>query len=118
MIVIQYDPINGKAIPDGGVPLYVDAALATAREFNPDNPELYLLVGSHLIIDEFRLRIVRDELPHNHVLFKFIGWDNNEYEITCNEYGKLSEWPKDFCDQTSNILMAIAYKRRKEKENG
>ena len=118
MIIVHYDAINGKAVPDGAVALYVDAALETAYELNPNEPTTYLLVGSEHLVHEFRLRIVRGQVSHEHIIFKFIGEDGQNYEIKANEYARLAEWPRDFCDHTQKILMEIGRTRRRtDKEN-
>jgi hypothetical protein len=116
MITIQFDAINGKAVPDGAIPLFVDCALETAKSFNPEQPELFLLVGNHMIIDEFRLRVVRDEIHHKNIQFKFVDANGDTHIIPCNQYGTLPNWPKGFCDQPIEILAEIGKKRRAERK--
>src|SRR5476651_731204 len=97
MISIHYDAMNGFSVPDAGAALYVDAALETAKEFNPENPELFLTVGCESIIDEFRVRVVRKEIKPEQIEFLFTDPEGIKHVLKCTEVGSITPWPYDFC---------------------
>jgi hypothetical protein len=108
MITILYDPHNGDAVADGRVVQYVDDL---AQAFK--HPDFRLTVGCASLIDEIRVRVVRKEIEHTNVQFLFAN-NGKLFILTCNEFGKLSEWPMGFCDLTINQLREIGMSRRSE----
>jgi|SRR5882672_4072025 len=105
MITIIYDPHNGDAVADGRVAQHVDSL---AQAFK--RPDFRLRVGCASLIDEIRVRVVRKEIEHTNVQFLF-GNNGKLFTITCNEFGKLSEWPGGFCDLAVNQLREIGMAR-------
>jgi hypothetical protein len=117
MISIHYDAQNGIAIPDAGVSSYVDAALETAKEFNPENPELFLTVGCESLIDEFRVRIVRKEITAEQIEFLFIDVAGAKHTIKCNEFGQfITKIPYEFCRNNFNVVHEIVRARTKRSD--
>jgi hypothetical protein len=117
MISIHYDALNGIAIPDAGVSFYVDAALETAKEFNPENPELFLAVGCESLIDEFRVRVVRKEIKHEQIEFLFIDPEGIKHVLKCTEVGSIAQWPYEFCNTKTKVLSEIVSARRSNGVN-
>ncbi|MNG05036.1 hypothetical protein D3C84_882080 [compost metagenome] len=77
------------------------------------------------MINRLRLRIAQSEnteISQNSSLY-FISKENglsNFVNVNINEYGAISEWPKDFFDQTDReietIMMAAARKKKMERQ--
>jgi len=107
MITIHYDP-ECRAVPDGQVAEYVNSLIA---EHARSTHSVLRAVGVGSIVQEFRLRVARGEIPHTDLQFVFEG-----QTITINEYARLSDWPKGFADfedqRIVEIIRTMSAKRR------
>ena len=83
MITLEYDSLNGLALPEGAIKGFVDQYIADYCEKN-----VHLIYSQELILEYFRLAIVRGELDHNTIQVKYI-----DDLVQINEYGYLSRWP-------------------------
>lgn len=101
MLCLKWDPMNGICVPDGKVAEKVSEILSDLHESN------YHLIGSELLINEFRLRIVRGEIASSEVRFIVDGEDK-----FVNSYGGFDDWPVGFCDKVVNQMMEIGSFRR------
>lgn len=87
MFTVIYDADNGFCLQDRKVEDYVMKTLI-------DNPNgAVIRVGSHLIINAFRVAVLTNQLAAADIKFEFNG-----QIITINDAGKLSHWPQGFCD--------------------
>jgi hypothetical protein len=108
MLTIIYDAEKGEAIPDGLTKKYVDRFVLQAKDL-PAN--LVTTVSSSLVVDEFRLRVVRGEIHPKAIKFVFEGKD-----IWVEDDGRLASWPLGFCDHVSNTLREIAQAKRERNK--
>jgi len=77
-----------------------------------DGIQIVLETHSDHIINGIRIAIRKKIIPYNNVLFNFFEKGNEVGQntiknITVNENGVLSEWPKGFFDQYENDLMDL-----------
>ena len=116
MITITYDPLQGQVVPDGEVAAYVTNVIREhiAGSVHDYDIKVERTVGSGSIINEFRLRVARQELSHTSLQFVF-----DHQTMTVNEYAVLYDWPKGFADlddrQVSEILICALKRRRNQK---
>jgi len=92
---IIYEPIEGKAIPDGKV----------EEEYNYilNNYELLKqswVYSTENIIQRLRLGRLRGEIDDLTIIF-------NDERLEITEYGSLLHWPNGFCDYNINICQSI-----------
>jgi hypothetical protein len=59
-------------------------------------------VSTENIVEAFRVLVVRKEIDHNQIMFKFEG-----RHLPINEHGMLSDWCKGFCDTIDNFHTEI-----------
>ena len=100
MLHLKWDPVNGICVPDGKVAEKVSEILSN-YEFN------YHFIGSALLINEFRLRIVRGEIAASEVRFIVGGED-----MFANSSGRFDHWPRGFCDLGHIQLIELSKTRR------
>ena len=101
MLHLKWDPVNGICVPDGKVAEKVSEILSNLHEFN------YHFIGSGLLINEFRLRIVRGEISASEVRFIVGGED-----MFANSSGRFDHWPSGFCDLGLNQVIELSKTRR------
>lgn len=115
MITIHYDPQFGQAIADGQATTYVDNTIYAHSD--PDVTNVVRSVANASVIQEFRLRVLKDEIKPEEVRFEF-----RNQPITINEYAVLSDWPKGFADlddrHTREIVTLAMKKRIADREKG
>jgi hypothetical protein len=111
MLVVNYDPHNGHAVPDAKIKEFVKVAIETHEDLGNNVVE----VGSELIIGEFRVAIIDGLIPHDQIVFRFEG-----QVIVPNEYARLPAWPQGFCDygdtQCRHVLVAASRKLRQKED--
>lgn len=96
-ILVVYDPKDGDCVPDGQVKDYVDNALA---KIFPNIEVLHrTIVGSELIINEFRIRHMYGEVD---VTFEFNGAN-----LKPQPSGRLDSWPEGFCGTWDRQLRSL-----------
>lgn len=109
MVIIEYHPINGKAIPDGMV-------VETFRQIKwmiEICQYEHLIYSTENIFNRIRLSVVEGEIDPEKFRFYYDG-----QEIVVNRYGATQKWPKGFCGfntfLSEQILRARIKKRREE----
>jgi len=109
MLTITYDPDFKGCVPDGRVEEVVDNIIA----YKDQRSEV--IVSNQTVIEELRLRICKDEISHEDIVFMF-----DDEEIHVNEYGAgLSGYPKGFLsahlNRVTEILRCASDKRKINK---
>lgn len=110
-LCVIYNPVNGVSYADGLVKEQVQRRIELWRgEANTEGNPIYncWVIGSQLMIDEIRLQVALGVIEHQAITFMM---STTNKQITCDEHGTLSEWPKGFCDYQSNVLCELARKR-------
>jgi predicted ATPase len=108
-LIINYDPVNGEAVPDGKIFSYVkDLVVIAEARIVP----MEVTVGSSTIIEEIRALILEGVLSHKDILFKF-----ERKELRVDKYGNLNSWPKGFCDTYENILERLVFHKENAEKN-
>lgn len=96
MITLEYNNMEGLTLPEGKICSFVDQYIA-------DNvgKDVHLVYSQALILDYFRLAIVRGELDHTKIVVKYC---DDIIELT--DRGRLKRWPMpDYqCDVLSGLL--------------
>lgn len=92
-----YNPHSGAVVPDGRINECVDGLLDMAKE----TPIIYTF-GSDAVFDEIRARVAEGHLDPSLITVEF-----KEHVMTIDKNGRLSKWPNDFCDVTSQVLRRI-----------
>jgi len=103
MIVIEYCK-DGIPVSDFN---YSDWLL-TVKNTKADH---IFKVSTSLPIDLVRLAIVRNELNHNNIAFKYC-----DDVFQANEYGAIQNWPVGFCDREISVsrdILQCAMRKRK-----
>lgn len=106
-LIINYDPINGEAVPDRKVYSYVKELFVVAEA---RSEPMQVTIGSCIIIEEVRALISEGALSHEDIVFKFEG-----KELLCDKFGFLAHWPiwpVGFGDAYCNILKRITKSKR------
>jgi len=106
MITVIYDK-NGLAISDGNINTTVDDIVDSISE----NKDVELTIGTFLVIDEIRARIVEDRINNTKIQIKW----NDEF-IKFDVKGQLKEWPKDFGTSSERIFRRIIRGREKKRK--
>ena len=112
MLIVEYDPNNKLvAIADGETAQFVDNALRFHRKYQTkygiDN--MYEITTSNqLVINEFRLAVLRGYIPFDQLTFKFAG---ELIPVSIN--AKLYDWPEGFCDLNAKQLASLVTLDRK-----
>jgi hypothetical protein len=97
MITVIYDPVNGATVPDANVSSEVDYFILAQKD-----KTIGVVIGSELIINEFRVRLYRKEIEPSDIKFMYEG-----VEIDANVDGRLKNWPTGFCDTTDKQLSEL-----------
>lgn len=99
MIKLIYDPWFGISKPDSVVDEWVRCQISlhdtTKRDYEYN-------IGSELIIDRFRLAMIKNEIDINQVEF----WFKDE-KLIHNEYANIRPWPSDFCTTHNDVAYEI-----------
>lgn len=98
MLIIEYDAVKGKVIPDGLVENWANEILKNYKKFE----DVSISVGSVLMIDATRLLVMRGKIDHKEMLYKF-----KKQFIKIDKYATLSSCPTGFCDAHLNILFKL-----------
>lgn len=88
-----------EAVPDAAAAAHVDSVLARFRQ--DGYPEGFSC-GQEVIVNELRLRVQRGELAPEQLVFVHEG-----QHLSVNRAGKLSAWPRGFCDVTVRQVSAL-----------
>jgi hypothetical protein len=116
MLYIHYDPIEGEVCPDGVLTEHVDAYVAITKDRKTLlGMDTVIRVGSELLINELRVRVVRGELEHDDIQFIFVNANNEKEVILCSEVGSLTKYPPGFCDRTLLAVRELGKARRKQQ---
>lgn len=94
-LYIEFDAVNGIAIPDGLAESYVQALIDNP----PDSP---FIVSSSIFIQALRVAVKEGRLQHSDVIIIF-----NSEPITIDSKGALSEWSKGFCSNERDFLVRL-----------
>ncbi len=107
MLSIIYDPKHGIISYDA---LAMDTALdiyarySRAKELISTNSKTVYMVGSELIIECFRILVLRGIISYKELEFTFYDKDDQEILLLIDKYGNIDHWPKGFCDYRDNLI--------------
>lgn len=96
MLTIVYDPINGIVCSDGMVEAQMNAEIQIFRNWKGDRK---IMVTHNLMVTYLRVLVKRKVISPDEIVFNF-----GDETILCDANGKLSAWPKGFCDMWDNYL--------------
>jgi hypothetical protein len=82
MITLEYDSMEGLALPEGKIKEFVTEYIAAHRD-----KDVTLAYGQELILNYFRLAIVNNKLDHNNIVVKY-----QDTIIPIDKYGTLKKW--------------------------
>lgn len=108
-LIVEYDKDEGYVFPDGKAEHWVDEII---KVFFKQNRDQKIPVASDLLIHFFRLRLGQGVLKVDQIEFVFDG-----KTLEHNEYGRITYWPKGFCDipiEPVEQLLTLAAKKRKK----
>lgn len=99
-LTVHYCPEDNEIekVADGVAARYVQS---TVDNVNLGN-YVILMTSQALVVDYVRLAVAEGRIHHKKVQFRF-----ENYEIDIDKCGRLSHWPKGFCDYTDNILTSL-----------
>ena len=97
MITLEYDALNGMALPEGMVKPFVTEFIRLNK-----TKDIKLIFGQELILQEFRLAVINDVLSIDAFRLMF---DDREVKFTYDF--KIEDWPKGMCDYRDNCLRDI-----------
>lgn len=108
-LIITYDANHGYLFPDGRTEEWVDKIIDMFhKKLEADKADGFediqwnIKVCSELIVHFFRLRAVEGKIEPDKIEFRF-----GEEVVGLNEYGRIDNWPKGFCDIAGNTLFQI-----------
>lgn len=101
MITIRYHSTKGSLIADGNVINDVTRYLELIKLYPTLKHEYY--TSSGLVIDQFRIRIKRGEIPVDGIQFIY-ETDDSKQVIPHDRDGNLLVWPAGFCDHNEKQL--------------
>jgi hypothetical protein len=97
MITLEYDALNGMALPEGMVKPFVTEFIRLNK-----TKDIKLIFGQELILQEFRLALINNVLPID--AFKLM-FDDKEVKFTYDF--KIDDWPKGMCDYSDHCIRDI-----------
>ncbi len=89
-LTVEYNANAGHVVRDGEAEKWVDEILETA--LSKDN-DWVITVSSALLIDFFRLKLAQGIIKMDQIEFTFNG-----VTLEHNKYGRITPWPKGYCD--------------------
>jgi hypothetical protein len=108
MLAIKYDPEHGIICHDANVmqtALNIYNRYSKAEELISDDSKTVYTVGMELIIECFRILVLREVIPYNDIEFLFYDKENDqEILILIDKFGNCDYWPKGFCDYRDNLI--------------
>jgi hypothetical protein len=102
MIKIQYDRNNGISMPDGKVEGWVDEVVFAYKHGHSGEH----LVANESIINEFRLRVARQELAPTDISFVY-DTGSTVFLVPIDAHGFFAVTPVGFCDYTCGQALAL-----------
>lgn len=94
--IVTYDPFNGIATPDGKCEDLV-------RNIISDNTQSKITTSSTLVIEHFRLAVVKKIISDQELVFIF-----NDKKIHVDKDGRFKDSiDVGFCDYYENVLLGI-----------
>lgn len=108
-IDIIYNPFRGKVYQDGLIGIYCDLVEIMAKvEFDNKDEVFTIIIGSSLILDELRARMIEGRLKIRNVTYetKYM----KSIEIPIDKDAQFTDYlPEGFCDYQEKALMRILY---------
>ena len=104
MLIIDYDPNEmwfSAATSDGEVEKFVYETwnnYSNPFPYRDHESDLTIAVSNEIVITAFRLAILRGDIDHQEIAFKFKG-----KLLYPDEEGMLPHWPDDFCSLRAKI---------------
>lgn len=112
MIVVVYDPEDGQTWPDAKVSEVVSGIV---NGYKNEGIDAHLLIGSELMIDEFRLYMCKGLLTPADIQIRY-----RDEEVIIRPNGVVVEYPEGFCGYqmrvVGDIIRAQVALRRRQRE--
>jgi len=96
MLTISYDK-DGKVVSDANA---ISFAKKTITSLSQD--DTFICVGTHMMIDAFRVLVKRGEISHEQICFK-----HEDQILQVNPDGRLNKWPSEFCKEHDLFLVEL-----------
>jgi hypothetical protein len=111
VINLIYDPIYGAVYPDGEIDRFCDVVEEMGR-FRSNNLDEHtnIHVGSLLMVDELRARMVEGRLKINKMIYRYTDKETNEtkdIDLNIDSDARIEFWPEGFCDYNEKSLLRI-----------
>lgn len=100
MLIITYDSENGRVVQDAKVESYCTSLIECTEQTDVENE---VIVGSSIIIDQFRVLVKEGKIKYKNIIFRF-----NDVDIRINVHGDLENYPRGFCDYNDLLLNKLA----------
>lgn len=118
MLKVYYDPLNGHAVPDAIVPIYVQGIIGALATEEGKQGDVTRTISTGLIIDELRLQILLDKLNPEDLVVIY-----NDEELHFTNYAVPAEddrWIPGMFEYTddlvSRVLRAQCNRSKKAKQ--
>ncbi len=112
MINVVYSK-NGNVVSDANLEAWAKQTIKDHKKFGT----IDVTVGTSIMVDMLRALIVRKKVHYSEINFFN---SKKGIPITTNEFGRLSSWPKGFCDKEEALLFELltagTEERKKKKE--
>lgn len=94
MMIITFDPNNtDNLVPDGQVE-------AKAQEIADAKKDV--TISQAILVDAIRVLVNQGKLDADDFLFRY-----KDIDLIVNDYGRIDEWPKGFCDLPTDLLTKL-----------
>lgn len=88
MLTVEYNEHTGTVVADAAIPNMVEYWLGLHQQGQLST----IAVGNEMLIDQFRLAVLDDQISHEDIMFMYQG-----EQIKVDTYGKLAHWPTGMC---------------------
>ena len=117
IINLVYDPINGLCVSDGKIDDVCDSVEKLGKfRFDSDNPTIRdfhsIIVGSLLIVDELRARMVEGRLKINRLVYRYtdkLTKTTKDIDMEIDKNAMIEFCPEGFCDYNEKSLLRILW---------
>lgn len=100
MLKVIFDPDHEPGTPDGKA---ANLAYSFVKCYQEDKVStVSVTTSSHVVVDAFRLQVVRGEIDHKNLTFEYKG-----ETITIGKNARLSNYPRGFCDHMERNLSEL-----------
>ena len=108
MLILRYDPLDGKVMPDGRLFDQVNGVIGLYNEQKKlTNVFDYTYTfGSEMFLTAFRVALMEGKFDNTQVEASYME-NGAETRIPITKQGRLLYWPPGFCDKNEEMLSAL-----------